>query len=114
MYDQDDTSHLILESFPDDGIKGEGWDDFDGQVRYADVRRITIVTTDQGPFLPDFFWVFETAGHRYFVEQEDPLSQLLLVHLQKLPGFDNEAVIQASSSMHNAEFLVWENPEYSE
>ncbi|MHA1734277.1 MAG: hypothetical protein ACTSU5_20250 [Promethearchaeota archaeon] len=67
MFFEDDAEHVILQGFTEDGIQGEAWEGLDGHLKFSDVRRVVIVTTDQGPFLPDFFWVFETGDKRYYV-----------------------------------------------
>lgn len=68
------------------------------------VREIRIRTTDEGPFLDDFFWVFvDLAGE----ERVAPDLPGLLEQLQGLPGFDNQAVIEASGCTEQREFLCW-------
>ncbi|GAB4328339.1 MAG: hypothetical protein Kow0069_35470 [Promethearchaeota archaeon] len=79
-------------------------------VAVEDVERVAVVTTSQGPFLPDAFFVLDLVdGRRLVVDQEDPASQSLLVLMQDaLPGFDNGAFIAAMSFVEDAVFVVWE------
>ncbi len=78
-------------------------------IRYADLVRVSIDTTDQGPYIPDCFWVIKMAsGREVIIENDDPDAIILLGALQKaLPGFDNGAVIKAMSSTDYNSFLAW-------
>ncbi|MEX2682070.1 MAG: hypothetical protein Q6373_010750 [Candidatus Sigynarchaeota archaeon] len=80
------------------------------EIKYADIVRVTIETTDQGPWFPDCFWVMKSgSGREVIVENDDPKAMILLGAMQKaLAGFDNGAVIKAMSSTDNATFLAWE------
>lgn len=84
------------------------------KIKYRDLTRVTILTTDEGPWLPDFFYLLETGARVVCVEQEDPSSQILLFRLQALPGFDNEAVIRATQSTDYAEFVAWVRDEWDQ
>ncbi|MBN2151881.1 MAG: hypothetical protein JW839_10570 [Candidatus Lokiarchaeota archaeon] len=80
------------------------------EIKYSDIERVTIETTDQGPWIPDCFWVIKHAsGREIVVENGAPDAVALLGALQDaLPGFDNGAVIKAMSSVDYASFLAWE------
>ncbi|MBD3188919.1 hypothetical protein GF325_18980 [Candidatus Bathyarchaeota archaeon] len=78
------------------------------EVRYDDITSIRIETTNQGPFLPDCFWIVETERVTITLENDDPSFTMLLPKLQDLPGFNNKAVILAMGSVDHAGFLVWE------
>jgi hypothetical protein len=77
------------------------------QFPWKDVRQIVIVTTDQGPWSEDIFFVVEGIDGHVVVPHEKAVKLGLLHYLQKLPGFDNEAVIQAMSCTENNSFLCW-------
>jgi hypothetical protein len=77
-------------------------------VEWKDLQKIEIVTTDQGPFLPDVFWVLHGSQAGCVVPHGSDGEKELLDRLQKLPGFRNEAVIEAMSSTENRRFLCWE------
>ena len=79
------------------------------EVRWDDLRRVEILTTDEGPFLEDFFWVLHGSAGGVVLDASDVERFGLLSRLQQLPGFDNEAVIRASCSTENARFLCWES-----
>jgi hypothetical protein len=83
------------------------------QVRWSDLGAVLIRTTGAGPFVDDFFWVLvgRNATSGCVVPSEAVGCELLLERLQKLPGFDNKAVILASQCVEEQTFLCWENPE---
>ncbi|MHA1999402.1 MAG: hypothetical protein ACTSU9_14885 [Promethearchaeota archaeon] len=84
--------------------------DKETEIRYVDIIRISIKTTDDGPFLPDCFWYIETKKHTIILENEDPSMSLILPKFQALDGFDNEGVIKAMTSVDYNEFIVYERP----
>lgn len=78
------------------------------QVLWKDLVGVSIVTTDAGPVRADFFWLLHAndgTGCSVSHEVAHPIG--LLERLQRLPGFDNSAVIAASSSTTRAEFKCW-------
>ncbi|MCE1244173.1 hypothetical protein [Oryzomicrobium sp.] len=76
-------------------------------VRWDDLVEISIVTTDEGPFVDDVFWVLSGSSSGCLAPSEAEGTKELLLKLQQLPGFDNEAVIRAMGSASNAKFLCW-------
>jgi hypothetical protein len=78
-------------------------------VRWDDLAEVGIVTTDEGPWSEDVFWLLIGSDGRSgcAVPQGADGANELLVALQKLPGFDNQAVIEAMGSTSNAKFLCW-------
>lgn len=81
-------------------------------VRWDDLLEVGILTTDEGPYLEDVFWVLlgPDEKSRCAVPQSADGSESLLRRLQQLPGFDNGAVIQAMTSVSNAAFVCWRRP----
>jgi hypothetical protein len=80
-------------------------------VLWSDLVSVRIVTTSGGPFLDDVFWVLSGRDGSACVvpngREED-----LLPRLQKLPGFDHNAVINAMTCTDDAEFLCWTAPSF--
>jgi hypothetical protein len=78
-------------------------------VRWADLAEVGIITTDEGPWSEDVFWLLVGCDGKSgcAVPQCAEGSKELLEVLQKLPGFDNEAVIEAMGSTSNAKFTCW-------
>lgn len=95
----------------DGGVTREIPGELHEQVRWEDLERVTILTTDEGPFAEDFFFLLHGRdGTGCVVGNGRAVEVGLLDWLQrKLPGLDNLAVVRASGSTDNAEFTVWES-----
>lgn len=78
------------------------------RVRWDDLRMIEIVTTDQGPSMPDFFYVLHGSEGGCAVPLGAAGWETILERMHALPGFDNSAAITAASETDNARFIVWE------
>lgn len=76
-------------------------------VRWDDLESVEILTTDEGPFADDVFWLLLSVAGGCAVPGSAASSGDLLARLQALPGFDNEAVIRAMGSTKNARFELW-------
>ena len=78
------------------------------QVAWRDLVEVQIVTTDEGPYVDDvFFLLIGRDETGCVVPQEDPQSGALLSRLQALPDFDNGKVIEAMGCAENARFVCW-------
>jgi hypothetical protein len=78
------------------------------EVAWEDLVEVQIVTTDEGPFVDDvFFLLVGRDGSGVCVPQGAPGSETLLDRLQKLPSFDNGEVIRAMVCSENARFVCW-------
>jgi hypothetical protein len=85
-----------ISRFTADGLYIED-DGKEVEIKYLDLVRVTIDTTDQGPWIPDCFWVMKLAsGREVIIENDDPSAMLLLGALQK-----------AMASTDYASFLAW-------
>ena len=81
------------------------------QVAWDELVGVDIVTTDQGPYAEDVFFVLHGKdGNGAVVPQEIAVAERLLERLQKLPGFDNGKVIEAMGCSENARFVCWKKP----
>jgi hypothetical protein len=83
----------------------------DGQVErvgWADLEKVEILTTGDGPFAPDVFWVLHGAAGGCAVPQGATGEKELLERLQRLPGFDSGVVIEAMGSTSDRRFLCWQ------
>ena len=80
-------------------------------ISWAKLDAVLIETTDQGPILPDVFWLLITKdmSSGCVIPQGATGEDRLLEVLQKrLPGFNSEMVIKAKTSTDNQRFLVWD------
>ncbi|WP_083410098.1 hypothetical protein [Mycolicibacterium rutilum] len=80
-------------------------DDLTG-VRWDALTEVSLRTTDRGPAEEDVFFVFAYAdGPSTAIGLGD--SEELLPRLQRLPGFDNEAFVQAMGHSSDGVFVLW-------
>ncbi len=82
-------------------------------LRWDEISRVLIRTTDKGPFDDDAFFVVETTHNTLVIPQPARGCHELLRELQQLPGFDNAGVIEAMGCTDNREFLCWERGTYA-
>ena len=78
-------------------------------IAWADIVQVAIVTTDEGPWSEDLFFLLEGAEGTG-VAIAGALAQecgLIAALQQRLPGLDNDAIIRSAASAGNARFLVW-------
>ena len=80
-------------------------------VDWVDVNAVLIKTTDEGPFLPDVFWVLVGDKGGCVIPQGATGEKALMERLRTLVGFDNEAVIKAMQCAENQGFLCWKRKE---
>ena len=78
------------------------------QIRWVDLHEVGVVTTDEGPFLEDVFFMLLSEDREGFAipQSADGMDELL-TRLQTLPGFDNSAVIEAMGCTSNYNFRLW-------
>jgi len=82
----------------------------DGQterVSWDDLQRVEILTTADGPFVPDTFWVLRGTVSGCVIPSGATGEQELL---QRLPQFDNMAVINAVPKPQESLTLCWQRP----
>jgi hypothetical protein len=77
-------------------------------VTWASLRSVTILTTDEGPFVGDVWWLLEDESGGVAVPGGAAEITAIMQHLEQMPGYDPEAVVQAMGSVENARFTVWE------
>lgn len=78
-------------------------------VRWDDLQKVQVLTTSDGPLLPDRFWVLQGSEKAGCCIPWGATGDLeLLQRLQELPGFDNQAIMQPAGITHEALHLCWE------
>jgi drug/metabolite transporter superfamily protein YnfA len=92
--------HEIHCTWPKDGTRSIAW---------GELNTVTLITTDEGPSAEDVYWHLSGVGTTEVVVPQGAAGhQDFLAEMQRrLPGFNNEAVIQAMGSTSNARFPVW-------
>ena len=76
-------------------------------IRWDDLQRVFIQTTDEGPFAPDVFWILQGSEERCVVPQGAMGEPELMERLQRLPGFKSESIIDAMGCVTNQIFECW-------
>ena len=86
-------------------IDGDNWEG----ITWADVREIRIITTDQGPFVEDVFFVLIGADGNGCVIPHDAAerTKLLEVLQSRFDGLADDEVIRAMGSTSNNDFVIW-------
>lgn len=79
-------------------------------IRWDELTRIQIRTTDEGPWAPDVIWGLHRAeGEPVIVLNGATGIQDLIKEMEgRLPDFRDDEVIRAMGSTSNAIFVVWE------
>lgn len=80
------------------------------QVAWDDLQKVEILTTEDGPFAPDIFWILHGTQSGCVIPQGATGDAELFAQLQALPDFDNAAVIEAMGSTSKATFVCWTSP----
>ena len=76
-------------------------------LRWSELTRIQIITTDQGPFADDLFWTFEAKSGESCIIPGQAIGGTFFDRLEQLPDVDYGQIILAQGSCENATFLVW-------
>ena len=77
-------------------------------IRWDDVRSISVITTDEGPFLPDVWFVLQGNDGQCQFPQGAPKADEAYERISLFDGFDFETFIKSMSSTENARFLLWQ------
>lgn len=86
-------------------LRPDGGEEF---VRWDDLQAVLLETNDTGPIGTDVMWVLVGSNSGCIVPMGASGEAALIDVLQALPGFDNEAMIRASTSVENDRVLCWE------
>lgn len=78
------------------------------RVAWNDLQKVEVVTTDEGPFVADVFWVLHGSDGGCAIPSSATGEKEFLERLQALPGFNNGAVIEAMACCDNRRFLCWQ------
>lgn len=87
----------------------EGQNPGGGLLGVGPLEEVAIITTGDGPYLTDVFWLL-IGRHRRSgcaVPSDAQGMDALLHRLQALPGFDNRTVVEAMGCTDDASFTCW-------
>ena len=97
-------------TFDDTGVRRVTPDGRVEEVLWNDLVEVRIVTTSEGPFAEDVFWLLIGAdGNNGVAVPGSAATGDLLDRLQALPGFDHEQMIVAMGSTDEAQFICWQH-----
>lgn len=79
-------------------------------IRWDEITRVQIRTTDEGPWAPDVIWgLHRSEGTPVIIlNGATGLQELLKEMERRFPGFRDDEVIRAMGTTSNAIFVVWE------
>lgn len=77
------------------------------EVGWQELTEVRIITTADGPFADDVFFVLIGVRGNGCVVPHSAASHEFLCRLQQLPGFDHEKVIEAMCTVADRQFLLW-------
>jgi hypothetical protein len=77
------------------------------EINWNEIEEINIMTTDQGPFVPDVWLILMGNGKRCSIPQGYSGWEDVYNKVSKFPGFDFENVIKSATSIENKTFNLW-------
>ena len=98
---------LFVVEVSDSGVQCRRPDQTVESVTWDDLQCVEIVNTDEGPFVADVFWVLHGSNSGCAIPQGATGERELLDRLQRLPGFDNGALINAMGVTTNQRSVCW-------
>src|SRR5258708_3406366 len=79
------------------------------RVLFADLKQIAIQTTDEGPLVPDVWWIMIGENDSGCVFPQGATGEdAVLERLMKLPGFNFAALTEAMKSTRQERFSIWQ------
>lgn len=80
------------------------------RLLWAELVQVEILTTDEGPYADDFFFLLEGRDRKgVAISNELAVKHGLVAILQRrLAGLDHKAIIEASGSRQVRRFLIWQ------
>jgi hypothetical protein len=81
-------------------------------IDWDDLHAVVIATNGTGPWGTDVWWWLKGPDGKPWcsIPQGATGEDELLERLQRLPGFDNQKMIQAMSCTENQAFVCWGRP----
>ena len=79
------------------------------EIRWREITEIRILTTNEGPFHEDVFFLLKGANDKgCLIPHDAAVRAELLEELQsRFPGLDDRTVIEAMGCTDNNSFLIW-------
>jgi hypothetical protein len=80
------------------------------RIKWEELQRVEIQTTDTGPFTEDVFCHLTSPVGTMMIPQGATGEPALGEHLRALPNFDRAAFIAAMRTTQNQVWLCWQRP----
>jgi len=101
------TEEQIVVEFDNDEISCIRPDGYTEQVRWDDLARVEVMTTNEGPWACDVYFVLHGTSSGCLIPQGATGDQKLVERLLELPGFDEKLFVDAMGCTSNRTFDVW-------
>jgi hypothetical protein len=92
----------------DTGVVCDRPDGTSERISWDGLQRVEIVSTSEGPTVPDIFWLLVGETDGCAIPWGATGEHELLLRLQALPGFDNDAVIAAATDATESRRTCWQ------
>jgi hypothetical protein len=104
------TPSAVRVTFDDDAISAKYRNGETRSIRWSELARVGIRTTDEGPAVDDVLWGLHSAAGVEVVYAGGAIGEMELLRAMqhRLPDFDHDAVIRAMCSTDNEDFTAWE------
>ena len=76
-------------------------------IKWKDIHTVSLINTDQGPWLPDIWLTLIGDTSRCMIPHESKGFDEVYEVVSKYTGFDFEKFTESMSCTNNAEFLLW-------
>ena len=83
------------------------------RLAWDEIEAVSILTNSLGPLVADVFFILTSPSFHLSIPQGATGDDKLLERLQKLPGFNNQALIDAMCSTDDHLFHCWSRPVFS-
>ena len=91
------------------GVRRKLADGTEESVTWENLAEVAIRTTPEGPWKEDVFFLLVAAGGGgCAVPAGHPSADDLMNRLQSLPDFDNDAFIEAMTTIEDGLFVIWQ------
>lgn len=93
----------------EDGVRRQLADGNEESVTWTNLSEVAIRTTPEGPWKEDvFFLLVKEGGGGCAVPAGHPSADALMGRLQSMPGFDNDAFVEAMTTLDDGLFVIWQ------
>jgi len=78
------------------------------KIKWSDIALIQVLTTNEGPYVCDVFYVLTDKNDQgVVIPQDKKESKEVFEKIREFPGFDNKTFIEAMGSAQVKWFTVW-------